>query len=108
MSANTTSLKTLLQAKAALLTDEIDKYRCLEAIDQYIAALDAQAAATSSDVQSYSIAGRSVTRSGGQSFANVVKRLEREVFGYLYGNVTLADWRRLVDGASTDDSVFES
>jgi hypothetical protein len=108
MSTNTTTLKTLLQAQAALLTSDIDKYRCLEAIDQYIAALDAQSVSASSDVQSYSWAGRSVTRFGNDSYASVVKRFEREVFTLLYGTVTLADWRRIIDNASVDDATFES
>ena len=91
--SNYTDLKTTLQDKADELDDDAPKYKCLILIDQYIAALEQQATATSTDVSSYSIAGRSVTRGGAANYTSMVADLENQINFLLYGNVTYADFR---------------
>jgi hypothetical protein len=93
MSANTDSLKTELQALANTLTNTVNKYKCLEYIDQYIAALDAQATLSATDISSYSIAERTVNRVQQADMARNVARLESVVFSLLYGSTTYADMR---------------
>lgn len=94
MATNYDNLKTELQALANACTDDITKYRALIVIDQYIAALEQQASSTSTDIQSYSIGGRSVTRREGTGYQETVARLWNELNELLYGNITYADFRK--------------
>lgn len=93
MSTNTDALKAALIVKANELTDTISKYECLELIDQYAAALAKQAETVANDVTSYSIDGRSVTRSSQNSMQAQVANLKANINRLLYGNVTRADFR---------------
>ena len=93
MATNYELLKTELQTLAAELSNAVAKYKCLALIDQYIAALEQQAVATATDVQSYSIGNRSVSRASADNYANTVARLENEINELLYGNVAYADFR---------------
>lgn len=95
--SNYTDLKTAYQVEANLLTDTIAKSKALILIDQYCAALEAQATSAANDVTSYSIGGRSVTRGGGQSFQKQVQLLEEQLNAILYGFVSYADFRTTTD-----------
>ena len=97
LSTNYELLETALDAKVAELTDDIAKYKGYILVDQYIAALQQQANATATDITSYSIGGRSVTRAGSQDYAAIVSDLEAQLNRLLYGGRTLADFRRLID-----------
>jgi len=57
-----TDINTALLAKAATLTDAVDKAECEAFIAEYVALRTAILALSSSSVTSYSIAGRSVTK----------------------------------------------
>jgi hypothetical protein len=92
--ASIDSLKTELQTLAADLTG-VANYKCLVLIDQYIDALSAQASATATDVQSYSIAGRSISRRSQEQHASTVASLWRQIQVLLYGNATRADFSAL-------------
>ena len=93
MATNYENLKTALDVLANQLEDDIPKYKCLALIDQYVAAFEAQATTVSSDVQSYSIGGRSVTRREVISMQNQVSNLERQIYETLYGNISYVDFR---------------
>lgn len=93
MATNYDLLKAELQTKANALEEAARKYKALILIDQYIACLEQQAASTATDVTSYSIGGRSVTRRGTGEFSNTVARLESELNEIFYGNISLADFR---------------
>jgi hypothetical protein len=95
--ASIDSLKTELQTSAALLTNSTAKYKCLVLIDQYIDALNAQASAAASDIQSYSIAGRSVNRRAQDSHASAVSSLWKQISALLYGSQTTADFSGMHD-----------
>lgn len=60
--SNIADLKAALILEAADISDSIDKLECLSLIDDWYACRVALAAFEAGDVQSYSIAGRSVTR----------------------------------------------
>jgi len=98
--SNYTDLKAAYQAEANLLTDTISKTKALILIDQYCAAIEAQATAAANDVTSYSIGGRSVTRGGGQSFQKQVQYLEQQLNDILYGFISYADFRTNTDPVS--------
>ena len=98
--SNYTDLKAAYQVEANLLTDTIAKSKALILIDQYMAALEAQATASANDVTSYSIGGRSVTRADATRYADIVRSLEAQLNEVLHGFVTYADFRTNHDPAS--------
>ena len=85
-------LQTLLEAKADELDDDIAKCECKLIIDQYCDALEAQATAVSTDVSSYTIGGRTVSRVEVMKMQGQVSNLKRQIYNILYGNVSYADF----------------
>ena len=91
---NYDNLKTALQARVTELdfaTTDPQKHEALALIDQYVAALTAQASETTSSITGYSISGRSVTKSsgssGGSAMLETVSRLKRQVYAILYSGI---------------------
>jgi len=98
--ANIDDYKTELQTLANTLDSDLQKYKALVLIDQYIDALTAQGTATSTDVASYSIGGRTVTRKQVESMQRQAPMLEAQINEIFYGNISYADFRtNLVDYA---------
>lgn len=96
--SNYTDLQTALEALADDLDDTVAKLECKILIDQYVDAIEAQATTVSSDVQSYTIGGRTVTRREVVGMQNQVLSLKRQINELLYGNISYADFRtNLVD-----------
>jgi len=91
--SNYTDLQTALEAIADELDDDVRKYTCLILIDQYVDALEAQATAVSTDVTSYTIGGRTVSRSDVMKMQGQVNNLQSQINDILYGNVSYADFR---------------
>jgi hypothetical protein len=92
MVATYASYQTLLEAKAAELDDAVAQAKCELLIDQYVDALEAQATAVSTDVTSYTIGGRTVSRGDVLRMQGQVSNLERQINNILYGNVSYADF----------------
>jgi hypothetical protein len=86
-------LKVLLDAKADELDDEVRKCTCKILIDQYVLAFEAQSTAVSTDVTSYTIGGRTVSRGDVLKMQGSVSNLEAQINNILYGNVSFADFR---------------
>jgi len=84
--------QVLLEAKAHELDDDLQKCKCKLIIDQYVDALEAQATAVSTDVTSYTIGGRTVSRGDVLKMQGQVSNLERQINSILYGNVSYADF----------------
>lgn len=94
MATNYDNLKTALQARVTELdfeTTDPQKHEALALIDQYVAALEAQADETTSSITGYSISGRSVTKAagsrGGAGLVETVQRLKRQLYSILYGGI---------------------
>ena len=85
-------LQTLLEAQADELQDDIAKCKCKLLIDQYVDALEAQATSVDTNVQSYTIGGRTVTRAEVMKMQAQVSNLEKQINNILYGNVSYADF----------------
>ena len=98
--SNYTDLKTALDALANELDDDVRKYTCLALIDQYVDALEAQATTVSTDVLSYTIGGRTVSRTGVQQMQGQVNNLQKQINDILYGNVSYADFRDVFSGVT--------
>lgn len=104
MATDYDNLKTALQTLANEITDDdVRKYTALILIDQFVDAITTQATSTSSDVISYTIAGRSVTRSqgGASTQMRTVDILMQKINECLYGNVTHADFRQVSEVSAT-------
>jgi len=82
--ANIDTLKTALTTAAADITNDIDRYDCLTLIDDWFACRSAVAAVQGNSIQSYSIAGRSVTRQNIDQFATMERQLYSRIHQYLY------------------------
>ena len=91
--SNYTLLQSELETLANTLDDDVRKYECLILIDQYVDALEAQATQVSTDVTSYTIGGRTVTRGDVLRMQSQVANLKQQINTILYGNVTYADFR---------------
>lgn len=90
---NYSSLQTALEALANDLDDDVRKYECLILIDQYVDAIEAQATTVSSDVASYTINGRTVSRREVLAMQSQVNNLKQQINDILYGNVSYVDFR---------------
>lgn len=93
--SNISDLKAAYIVQAADITDAIDKLECLAAIDSWYACELAVSTLSSSDVSSYSIAGRSVTRKNLPELQTQAIDYKRQFLAYLGrgGGSALADLR---------------
>lgn len=85
MSTATTALIAKLTADCALISDETDRLDCAVWIEEYAQALPASIGSTVSNVQSYSISGRSVSYRSLRELSNRVRDLRAMIDGALYG-----------------------
>ena len=90
--SNLTDLQTALEALADDLDSTVDKLKCKILIDQYIDALEAQATTVATDIQSYTIGGRTVTRAQVMQMQGQVNNLEKQINNILYGNTSYGDF----------------
>lgn len=86
-----TALETKLLAAVAELPDGIAQEDAKELVAIIVAARAAAATASSNDVISYSVAGRSVTRRVNSDFWAYVRSLESDLMEILQGSVSLID-----------------
>jgi len=77
-------LKTALTTAAASIVNDIDRLDCLSSIDDWYNARVAVAALQSSDIASYSIAGRTVTRKQLPNLEQTERMLYARIHAYLY------------------------
>jgi hypothetical protein len=91
--SNVADLKALLITKAADITFDLDKLECLSDIDAWYNARVAVETLSATDVSSYSIAGRTVTRTSLPSLKNEVTDLYAKIIARLYGAGGLVDER---------------
>ena len=106
--SNLSDLKAAYLAQGeAQLTDSIELLEFKSALDSWYNARTALESLTATDVSSYSIAGRSVTRAQSGTLRADVARLEAEVRGYLRGSdggvvdMSGAEWGKTYQGASS-------
>lgn len=87
-------LKTALDARAAVLDDELERLECLALISEWYDCQVAVQALESTNVVSYSINGQTVTRSELSSRRTRAVQLYSEIKAMLFGgNVSHADCR---------------
>ncbi len=91
MSANTDALKTAILAELDKLADGIGKAEARVLCDRYIAAVEGQTAVESGAVQSYTIAGRTVTRRNLADGSSAINSLRRQLMAYVNGQVSVVD-----------------
>ena len=89
MSANIDALKVALEAEIAAMTDALGKAEASVLCDRYIDALTAQSSMESGAIQSYTIAGRTVTRRDPAAGEALTRSLRSELNAYIGGNVVV-------------------
>lgn len=87
MSANLTALDTAYRAKIAELSDDLTKAEAEVACDRYIAAMTSQSELETGSVQSYTIAGRTITRRNAETGHVLIAVLRREFMTYIGGRL---------------------
>jgi hypothetical protein len=93
-----TNLQAKYVADAASLTDTVEQLQVLADIETWAAARTALDALTASNLSSYSIAGRSVTRRDVPSLQNQEREVHGRILTALYGRgVMVADLRYPLD-----------
>ncbi len=91
MSANIDALKTAILAEVDDLTDAIAKAEATVLADRYCDALAAQSELESGGIQSYTIAGRTVTRSNLNDGTASINALKSELYKYIRGFISYVD-----------------
>ena len=91
MAAPTAPLKAAYQTEIDKLSDTLGKARANYALDRLIDALNSQSALESKEIQSYTIAGRTVSRRDSTAGIDLIDRLTADLDGMIYGTVTLVD-----------------
>ena len=84
-----TQLETALKAEINSMTDALGKAEASVLCDRYIAALTAQSSMESGAIQSYSIAGRTVTRRDPAAGEELTRSLRSELNAYIGGNLVV-------------------
>jgi len=88
-------IQTALLARAATITDALQRAECEAAIAEYIALRTAILALSSSQVTSYSLAGRSVTRADLASLRAQASAARAEIVDAMDGGaILIADLRQ--------------
>lgn len=106
MGTNYDTLKAALLIEVEAIDDAIRQAEALCVLDQYIAALTKQAESSATNIQSYSIAGRSVNRTTPQEYSVTVGALKAQLYSLIYGSVVHADLRGadpLIDTATNTE-----
>lgn len=83
--ANIDTLKTALEAEIEHIDDDLAKAEAAVLCDRYIAALTGQSDMEAGAVQSYSIAGRTVTRRNAGEGQRLIESLRSQLYAYLRG-----------------------
>lgn len=91
MAASSTALKAALLVEVNKIKDALPLAEATYTLDRYIDALDQQNALEAGAIDSYSIAGRSVTRRNAASGQAVVDALRARLNQMIYGSVTMMD-----------------
>jgi len=91
MAASSTALKAAYQTEVNKISGTLEKAEADYLLDRWIEALDAQNALEAGQIQSYSIAGRSVTRANLKDGRSVADRLRAQLQMLIYGAESLMD-----------------
>ena len=89
MAGNIDTLKAALQVEVDGIADAVDKAEAQVLLDRYAAALTAQSELESGAVQSYTIAGRQVTRRNPQEGAGAIAGLRSQLYCYIRGQTRI-------------------
>lgn len=93
MSTATDALIAHLTTQVASITDDLARLDCAVWLEEYAAALPALMASNASNVQSYTISGRSVTYRTINEFQTRVNELRANIDAALYGRGGVIDNR---------------
>jgi hypothetical protein len=91
MSASSTALKAAYTTEVAKIDDTLTNAEATYLLDRWIEALDKQNELEANNITSYSIAGRTVTRSNISEGQEACNQLRAQLFQMIYGSASLVD-----------------
>jgi len=91
MAASSTALKAAYTTEVAKISDTLLNAEATYLLDRYIEALDSQNSLEGGSIQSYSIAGRTVTKSNLSEGRTLTDSLRGQLHGLIYGHESLMD-----------------
>ena len=91
MAASSTALKAAYTTAIGNLDDTLINAEATYLLDRWIEALDSQNAVEAGSIQSYSIAGRTVSKANLTEGAKLVDRLRGQLQIFIYGSESLMD-----------------
>lgn len=91
MASNIDTLKAAIQVEVDGVSDAVDKAEAQVALDRYAAALTAQSEMESGAVQSYTIAGRTVTRRAAETGVKLIAELRADVYRFIRSPFAVVD-----------------
>jgi len=89
--ASSTALKAAYLVEVEKIGDTLNKARATYLLDRWTEALDAQNSLESGSIQSYSIAGRSVTKANLKDGQAAIDQLESQLYLMIYGSESIMD-----------------
>ena len=89
--ASSTALKTAYTTAVGHIDDTLLKAEATYLLDRWVEALDAQNAVEGGQIQSYTIAGRTVTKSSLGEGSKLIDRLRGQLQMMIYGSAILLD-----------------
>ncbi len=85
---NVQILKTAIMAEVAQISDELDKAEATVLADRYCDALDSQTELEAGGIQSYTIAGRTITRFDPGAGTSLVNEIRAQLYQYIRGGIS--------------------
>ena len=84
-------LTTAYTTEIAKISDTLVKAEATYCAERLVAAMAKQASLEANEIQSYSIAGRTITRRDTSAGLDLINSLRHELYGYNRGHVSLVD-----------------
>jgi len=101
--ADSTALKAAYLVEVNKIGDALQLAQATYTLDRWTEALDAQNALEAGSIQSYSIAGRSVTKANISEGQTAIDKLHSNLFYMIYGSESLMDLNNTIAAAIPTD-----
>ena len=89
---DTNPIKSLMLAEAEAISDPLERAEAVAAIELYVSALGKYHELTDGgSIQSYTIAGRTITRNNIGDAQKQLEHLRRAAYAYIRGSITYID-----------------
>ena len=94
-------LKSAWTARLASISDPVVKAEATYLLDNYVTATEKQVALEASNIQSYTLGGRSITRRDVAVGQSMIQSMRMDLYRYCYGGNSLVDMNTASETATT-------